>query len=135
MDTLKHKGYRGSVHFSSEDRVLHGRILGISDMVNFEGRDVDELESAFQECVDDYLAMCEKLGRNPDREYSGRIPLRIDEELHKKVAIEAERAETSVNSWIASALEHATREKVSIGKVSKAARRGRKSTRVKRRTQ
>ena len=108
MDTMEYKGYRGAVHYSAEDRVLHGRILGIDDVVNFEGVEVDELEKAFHEAVDDYLALCEKLGRAPDREYSGRIPLRIDSALHRRVAIAADSEAKSVNSWIADALEVAT---------------------------
>jgi predicted HicB family RNase H-like nuclease len=109
MDAMEYKGYRGVVRYSAEDRVLHGRILGIDDVVNFEGADVEELERAFHEAVDDYLALCEKLGRAPDREYSGRIPLRIDSALHRRVAIAADSEAKSVNSWIADALEVATR--------------------------
>jgi predicted HicB family RNase H-like nuclease len=108
MDAMEYKGYRGVVRYSAEDRVLHGRILGIDDVVNFEGADVEELEKAFHEAVDDYLALCEKLGRAPDREYSGRIPLRIDNALHRRVAIAADSEAKSVNSWIADALEVAT---------------------------
>lgn len=109
MDTMEYKGYRGVVRYSAEDRVLHGRILGIDDVVNFEGADVEELQRAFHEAVDDYLALCEKLGRAPDWEYSGRIPLRIDSALHRRVAIAADSEAKSVNSWIADALEVATR--------------------------
>ena len=111
MDAMEYKGYRGAVHYSAEDRILHGRILGIEDVVNFEGADVDELEEAFHEAVDDYLALCEKLGRAPDREYSGRIPLRIDRALHRRVAIAADSEAKSVNSWIADALEAATKRR------------------------
>ena len=32
MDTMEYKGYRGAVRYSAEDRVLHGRILGIEDV-------------------------------------------------------------------------------------------------------
>jgi predicted HicB family RNase H-like nuclease len=109
MDAMEYKGYRGVVHYSAEDRILHGRILGIDDVVSFEGADVDELEKAFHEAVDDYLTLCEKLGRMPDREYSGRIPLRIDGALHRRVAIAAHSEGSSVNSWIADALEAATK--------------------------
>ena len=109
MDTMEYKGYRGTVRYSAEDRLLHGRILGIEDVVNFEGAEVEELEKAFHEAVDDYLALCETLGRAPDREYSGRIPLRIDSALHRRVAIAADSESKSVNSWIADALEAATK--------------------------
>ena len=111
MDTMEYKGYRGTVRYSTEDRVLHGRILGIDDVVNFEGVEVEELEKAFHDAVDDYLALCEKLGRAPDRVYSGRIPLRIDAALHRRVAIAADSAAKSVNSWIADALKAATKHR------------------------
>jgi predicted HicB family RNase H-like nuclease len=106
---MEYKGYRGTVRYSAEDRVLHGRILRIDDVVYFEGTDVEELEKAFHEAVDDYLALCEKVRRAPDREYSGRIPLRIDSALHRRVAIAADSEAKSVNSWIADALEVETR--------------------------
>jgi predicted HicB family RNase H-like nuclease len=108
MDTMEYKGYRGAVRYSAEDRLLHGRILGIADVVGFEGTGIEDLEKAFREAVDDYLTLCAKLGREPDREYSGRIPLRIDADLHRCVAIAADSQAKSVNAWIADALEAAT---------------------------
>ena len=36
-DILEYKGYYASLHFSSEDEVFYGKILGIDDLVNFEG--------------------------------------------------------------------------------------------------
>ena len=130
MDTMDYKGYRGTVRYAAEDRVLHGRILGIEDVVNFEGADVEELEKAFHEAVDDYLALCERLGRDPDREYSGRIPLRIDAALHRRVAIAADSAAKSVNSWIADALEAATKRdrSAAAGSGKKRRARARKAT-------
>jgi len=128
MDTMEYKGYRGTVRYSAEDRLLHGRILGIADMVSFEGAGVGELEKAFREAVDDYLALCAKLGREPDREYSGRIPLRIDAELHRCVAIAADSAAKSVNAWIADTLEaamsHAPSDAAGIRKTAR--RKGQK---------
>ena len=128
MDALEYKGYRGVVRYSADDRILHGRILGIDDVVNYEGADVDELEKAFHEAVDDYLALCKKLGRAPDREYSGRIPLRIEGALHRRIAIAADSVAKSVNSWIAEALEAASRPRRSqVATLNVAAKRGRRS--------
>ena len=52
---LKYKSYTGSVHFDAGDKVFHGRILGLTDVIGFEGISVDELEKDFHEAVDDYL--------------------------------------------------------------------------------
>jgi predicted HicB family RNase H-like nuclease len=107
MDTIDYKGYRGTVRYSADDHILHGRIVGISDVVNYEGATVEELEAAFREAVEDYLALCEKLGKAPERSYSGQIPLRIDQELHRQVAVAAELTGDSVNGWISKLLSAA----------------------------
>ncbi len=55
--------------YSSDDKCFHGTLLGISDCVMFEGRTVDELESAFQEAVDDYIADCQEDGNEPKMQF------------------------------------------------------------------
>ena len=61
-NTLTYSGYSARVEFDAEDRLFVGHIAGIRDIVGFHGASVDELEAAFHEAVDDYLAACEKLG-------------------------------------------------------------------------
>jgi predicted HicB family RNase H-like nuclease len=63
---LEHKGYFGSVEYSAEDGVLHGRLEFIRDLVTYEGKDAKEIRAAFQEAVDDYLELCEAEGRKAD---------------------------------------------------------------------
>lgn len=63
MNTLTYKGYAARVEFDAEDRIFHGRIAGIRDIVTFQGESEKELLAAFEEAVDDYLATCEKLGQ------------------------------------------------------------------------
>ncbi len=43
-DFMEYKGYIGSVRFSAEDDVFHGRIQGIRDLVTYEGTDVASLK-------------------------------------------------------------------------------------------
>ncbi len=65
---------------------------------------VDELESAFRESVDHYLETSERLGRKPQKPYSGNLMLRIPPDLHAKVATSAHLAGKSINQWAADAL-------------------------------
>ena len=60
MNTLKYKGFIGSVAFSEEDNVFFGKIEGIDGLVNFEGESVEELKKAFHEAVNDYVAYLAK---------------------------------------------------------------------------
>jgi predicted HicB family RNase H-like nuclease len=57
-DILQYKDYNASVHFSADDEVFYGKILGINDLVSFEGSSVKELKKAFKEAVEDYLDVC-----------------------------------------------------------------------------
>ena len=52
---LRHRGYVGHADLDVDAGVLHGEILGIRDVVTFEGTSVDELQKAFEDSVDDYL--------------------------------------------------------------------------------
>lgn len=53
---LKYKGYVGKVEFEPEDRIFHGEVLGIRDVVTFQARAADQIEKAFRDSVDDYLS-------------------------------------------------------------------------------
>jgi len=62
-DKLEYKGFIGSVYFSSEDAVFHGKIEGIDDLVTFEGITLPDLKTAFEEAVDDYVEVSQLLAR------------------------------------------------------------------------
>ncbi|MEW5767906.1 MAG: type II toxin-antitoxin system HicB family antitoxin [bacterium] len=98
---LKYKGYTGSVSFDAEDKIFHGRVIGTTDVIGFEGASVDELESDFHEAVDDYLETCREIGKEPEKPFSGRLVLRIPSELHCAIVLEAKRRKKSINDWIA----------------------------------
>ena len=105
MNTMKHKGYAARIEYSEEDGCFIGHIAGIRDIVGFHGESVNELRSAFKEAVDDYLETCEKLGREPQKTYSGKLMLRIPPEIHAAVAIAAETSGKSINQLVAEILD------------------------------
>ncbi len=104
---MEYKGYIGTVEFSDSDRVFHGKIVGIRDVVTFEGDSVAGLEQAFRESVDDYLAFCAERGEEPDKPYSGKFVLRVDPTVHRAIAAAAARDHMSVNAWAATVLARA----------------------------
>lgn len=80
-DMIKYKEYLGSVRYSDDDKVFYGRIEGVDDLVTFEARSVDELVSAFEEAVEDYITLCEQVKRPARKSYKGSFNVRIDPEL------------------------------------------------------
>lgn len=104
-DMMKHKGYWGSVHFNDEDDVFYGRIEFIRALVSYEGTDVRSLRQAFQEAVDEYLKTCEEQHRKPEKPFKGSFNIRINPQLHQRIAARAANKGMSINGYIAEILE------------------------------
>ena len=101
---LEYKGYLGSVEYSDDDEVLHGRLEFIRDLVTYEGTDAKILKAAFQEAVDDYLALCESEGRTPDVPLKGSFNIRPGRELHRRAMLFARRRGINLNTVVSDAL-------------------------------
>lgn len=63
---MTYNGYLARPEYSAEDGVFFGRLLGINDLVNFESENVEGLEEEFHKAVDDYLAFCSEIGKQPE---------------------------------------------------------------------
>ena len=108
---MTYKGYSGSVRFDDEAELFHGEVIGLRDVVTFQGRAVDELKQAFHDSIDDYLEFCESRSEDPDKPFSGRFLLRVDPVLHRRLAqLSADDGE-SLNNWIASRLGELAEQK------------------------
>lgn len=101
---MDYKGYLGFVEFDSDDRIFYGKVIGLNDVIGFEGCSVEELESSFHRAVDTYLAVCEETGREPEKTYSGTIYIRTDPDVHKRVDRAASVSNQSINQWVQLAL-------------------------------
>jgi predicted HicB family RNase H-like nuclease len=107
MNMMTYQGYAARIEYSDEDEAFVGRIAGIRDVVGFHGESVHDLRAAFMEAVDDYLETCKKLGRAPQKPYSGKILLRVDPGIHARAAASAEAQGKSLNAWAQEVLEKA----------------------------
>jgi len=101
---LEYKGYLGSVEYSDEDEVLHGRLEFIRDLVTYEGADAKGIKAAFQEAVDDYLELCEAEGRKPDVPLKGSFNIRPGRDLHRRAMLYAKRRGINLNTVVSDAL-------------------------------
>jgi predicted HicB family RNase H-like nuclease len=102
---MKYKNYTGHVEYDSDAKIFHGDVLGIKDVVTFQGRTVEEIEQAFKDSIDDYLDLCRERGEEPDKPFSGKFNLRISPELHAKLSIAAQIEGESLNHYISKMLE------------------------------
>ena len=103
-DILEYKNYFGSVNYSASDEVFYGQILGITDHITYEGDSVKSLKEDFAEAVEDYLASCAELGKEPEKIYKGSFNVRISPELHKRLAIYSRQRRQSLNKSVEKAI-------------------------------
>lgn len=104
MSNLTYKGYYARVEFDPEDMIIVGRIARIDDVVSFHADNGNDLIAAFHEAVDDYIAACAKIGKAPDKPYSGKLMFRVDPEIHAQAALAAKLTGQSLNTWAANVL-------------------------------
>lgn len=107
MNAMTYKGYRARIEYDDRDKIFVGRLAGMRDIVSFHGESVAELEGAFHEAVDDYVAACAKLGQTPEKPASGKMMLRVSPELHGSALVAAKAAGKSLNQWAAEVLSQA----------------------------
>jgi predicted HicB family RNase H-like nuclease len=107
MNSLTYNGYTASISYNSDDEVFFGRVIGVNDLIVFEGTSVIELKNGFQEAIDDYLETCEAMGKSPDKTYKGSFNVRVPAGLHKKVATFASQHDVTLNDFVKSVLVYA----------------------------
>jgi predicted HicB family RNase H-like nuclease len=87
---MKYKGYEGSIVYDDEGEIFHGEVMNTKDVITFQGRSVSELKRAFKESIDE----------QPEKPFSGTLVIRIDPDLHRKLAIQARKKKKSLNAFI-----------------------------------
>ena len=56
-NTIQYKGYVGSIEFSEEDGIFHGKVMGIRSLIFYEEENAKDLINDFHAAVDDYLIL------------------------------------------------------------------------------
>lgn len=101
---MEYKGFIGQVVYDDEAKVFSGDVLNTRAVITFTGTSVKEIEKAFRASVDDYIAWCEADGVEPEKPYSGKFNVRLAPELHRQVALAAQKGGISINAFVTKAL-------------------------------
>ena len=101
---MEYKGYLGSVDYDAEAKIFHGDIMNTRDVITFQGTTVKEIERAFRDSVDDYIAWCREEGVDPEKPYSGKFNVRLSPQIHREISILAKKRKVSLNSFVEQAL-------------------------------
>ena len=103
-NVMRYKDFIGSVQYNATDKIFHGKLEFIADLVTFEGTTVGEIDTAFIEAVEDYLELCETVGKKPEKSFTGSFNVRVKPELHRQAAVTALEKGVSLNQLVADAV-------------------------------
>jgi predicted HicB family RNase H-like nuclease len=106
-NTMTYKNYAARIEYDDGDGLFVGRIAGIGDRVGFHADTVEGLRDAFHEAVEDYIEVCAKVGKEPQKTYSGQVMFRVNPDVHRKAAMAAELSGKSLNQWAEEVLDRA----------------------------
>ena len=102
---MQYKSYFAQVEYDSEGKLFHGEVVGLKDVITFQGTNALEIEKEFHNSIEDYLSFCKKEGRDPEKTFSGILNLRMGPDRHRLVAALAQVRQKSINDWINEAIE------------------------------
>jgi predicted HicB family RNase H-like nuclease len=97
---MKYKGYTAKIEVDEDAGAFHGEVLGIADVVTFEGASFAQLRQAFHDSVDDYVDFCRQRGEEPEKPFSGKFVLRVPPSLHRELTLAAAAAGVSLNQQV-----------------------------------
>ena len=106
-NSMTYKGYSARIEYDDSDEIFVGRIAGIRDGVGFHADTVNGLREALREAVEDYIETCAKIGKKPQKAFSGQVMFRVSPEVHRKAALAAELSGKSLNQWAEEVLARA----------------------------
>ena len=107
QNIMRYRGYVARLDFDEDSGVFVGSVIGLSEQITFHGASVDELRGDFEFAIDHYLSVCKAAGVAPERPASGRVLLRLPQELHAGALVAAAAARMSLNEWLIAAIRAA----------------------------
>lgn len=106
MNTLmKYKDYLAKIEFDDEDGLFVGHVIGLQDSLNFHGTSVNELQQAFEDCIENYFVYCKKVGKEPEKRYGGNFNVRVAPEVHREAVVRAAEEGVTLNQFVVEAIK------------------------------
>jgi len=105
-NVMEINGVKAVIAFDPEINMFRGEFVGLNGGADFYSTDIDGLRREGETSLKVFLDMCAEEGVSPYRKTSGRLNLRLSQELHDKAATLAKASGKSVNAWIADVIRH-----------------------------
>jgi predicted HicB family RNase H-like nuclease len=106
MNVMEIDGVKAVITFDPEINMFRGEFVGLNGGADFYSTDIDGLHREGKKSLKVFLDMCAEDGVSPYRKTSGRINLRLSQELYEKATTLANASGKSLNAWIVDVIRH-----------------------------
>ena len=106
MNVMEINGVKAVIAFDPEINMFRGEFVGLNGGADFYSTDIDGLRREGETSLKVFFDMCAEEGVSPYRKTSGRLNLRLSQELYDKAATLANASGKSLNAWIADVIRH-----------------------------
>jgi predicted HicB family RNase H-like nuclease len=106
MNVMEINRVKAVIAFDPEINMFRGEFMGLNGSADFYSTDIDGLRREGETSLKTFLDMCAEQGVSPYRKTSGRLNLRLSQELYDKAATLAKASGKSLNAWIADVIRH-----------------------------
>ncbi|MCA9732909.1 MAG: type II toxin-antitoxin system HicB family antitoxin [Deferribacteres bacterium] len=104
MNIMTLNGFNAKIEYDPDIDAFRGEILGLNGGADFYGKTPEELRKEFKLSLETFLDVCKEKGITPTKNFSGKFNLRMSQELHNKIAVEAASSGKSINQWVVDTL-------------------------------
>lgn len=101
---LPFKGYTGWMQWDADAQIFHGEASGLRAVITFQGQTEGAAAQAFRDSVEDYLDWRAESGKMPETPASDELVLHVPPDLHRQVALAAQKAGVTLDEWAISTL-------------------------------
>ena len=105
-NVMEINGVKAVIAFDPEINMFRGEFVGLNGGADFYSTDIDGLRREGETSLKVFLDMCAEEGVSPYRKTSGRLNLRLSQELYDKAVTLANASGKSLNAWIADVIRH-----------------------------
>lgn len=102
---MRYRDYYATVCYEDETSTFYGQIEDIEDLVSFEADTVEGLKKEFAKNVNEYLELCKRHNKEPNKPYKGSFNVRVGPSLHKEAVMFAKTMTMSLNQFVMSAIK------------------------------
>jgi len=106
MNVMEINGIKAVIAFDPQINMFRGEFVGLNGGADFYSTDIDGLRREGETSLKVFLDMCAEEGVSPYRKTSGRLNIRLSQELYDKAATLANASGKSLNAWIADVIRH-----------------------------